>query len=538
MHLPLNLKDTAVHQYWLLLAATVLFGVYFLFVGNSAGFGFADEGYLYYLSWSILDGRLVYNDFELGSYPPGLFLLYAICFKLLGLSVSVGRATSAILLIANIWLCFLVVRTLATSRWAVLAIILSGLLPGPWHKAYVGTLFMAALLLGVRIHQKEAVRDFVFMGILIALSLQVRLDGAVCAAAMLLAALLGKPVTPRLMRRIGILVLSLILTMAPLLIYLADNHLADDYLMQLVNYFNMASERTTSWYRLQAPSLTQLRDGGLSSFAALFYGSITVLAAVGLLPLLTLLFNRRGNGKALHIQLLILLWALLNTPQYACERPDPAHLYQRGFVFVICTCFLLGPQGFRTLRRRGFHLVHTGLLLFLLLYLNFGLHSGAAGGLAWMQKKIRTVTLRNQMSFRVHPNSPWKAIAEKIDDQHTPGDRVAAIPYGPGLNFVLQLHPPGNRVIYFPNVISNTTEDVRTADQVSQADFILLAPNFRLSPNPAAALDCYAPALSDQLRKEFTVTMAKGSLLLLQPRNDTERQTTVNLVQCQEPPRR
>jgi Dolichyl-phosphate-mannose-protein mannosyltransferase len=535
MYNSLEYHSTPRLLWWLFLGSAIGFGGYYFYIGSSAVFGFADEGYLYYLGWSVSDGRFPYRDFELGSYPPGLFLYYALFFKILGSSIETGRIATTILMIVNVCLTYLLVRKISSHRLAIIAALAIGLVPGPWHKTYISTLYLASLYLAVQIHQRNSVREFVFMGIVMALAVQTRLDAAVCSVVILFFALWGKTLSRPLLNNIGFLLLAFILTLLPLLVYLGTAGLIDEFVMQLYHYGNLVAERTSTVYRLPAPSPRQLLQDGLFSFPALYYSSFLILFALGTFLLLRAplsLENRTGQWR---IALLLFIWLLLSTPQYAYERPDVPHLYQKGFAFIVCIFFLLGQNGLREISHKKIALLlKVTLILFFLLFMSYGLTSRSGGSLAWRDNQATSVTLSTGVTFKIHPESALKKVAIELDQLIDKTDNFAAIPYLPGLNFVFQTHTPGRKIHYFPNGIRNNQEDYNAASDISQANFILLQPNLKLSPSPGAAIPCYAPVLSEAINVNFQSVGEHGPFYLLQQRTSPLITLAKVLSECPE----
>ena len=501
----------------LFLSSVLLFGYYYFYINNSALFDFGDEGYIYYLGWSMLEGRLPYHDFQIDSYPPGVFLYYALFFKGLGVSIDIARIASVLLMFVNIWLCYCFVKKTAGSGLALLAAFIIGFIPGPWIKACITTLCLASIFLAVRIQSRNSIRDYVLMGVVIALGLQFRIDAVVCAVTLLILGVWGKTLNRQLIYHIGALILSGCIAMLPLLAYLGINNLVTEYLFQLTNYFNLVLERTSAWYKMPAPSLDQIMTEGVLGFPTLFFSSFLVITILFIFLIFKSIERCENKDTIVRVSLLLAVWLALSTPQYALERPDPYHFFQRGFALIVCALFLLGKNGLSSLHNFRFvKPFQVALILFLLLYGVNGIRSDASGSLGLRLSQIEPVHLSTGIVFKEPPDSPLRKIAIKIDQLSNQTDRLAAVPYLPGLNFVLQLHTPGKKVHYFPNKIRSKEEDFSAAAEISQANFILLLPYFQLSPNPKAALGCYAPLLSREINTKFISLVNYNHLRLLQ----------------------
>lgn len=521
---------------WLgLITGVSLLAWYYYFIGTSAPFDFSDEGYLYYLSWAMGEGKLPFRDFELTSYPPGLFAFYGVAFKLLGAGVATGRIVAVLWLITSVCLTYCLVREVAGRRLALPAALIVGLVPGPWHKAYIGTLCLAALLVALRIERRTGASSFILMGGVIGLGLQVRLDAAVGAVVLLLIA--GWRVAPvrQLTHHMLLLVAAMAVTMFPLLSFLGANGLIPDYGNQLLNFAAIAAERSAAWYRLPSPSITQLVSGGsVITFPWLYYTSFLIPIMLFALALKIFISNRFRDTPDLRVALLVAVWVLLSIPQYAVERPDAGHLCQRGFALIIGAFFLLGGNGcFKRYDGITRILLSIPVAGFLGLYLVYGLTVASGGGLAYRSSAVSQVRLANGMEVPVSSNGRWGELIKSVEKQSVASDRLAAVPYAPGLNFVLKLHTPGRKNHYFPNVIRTAEDESVAAAEIVAAQFIVFQPRVKLSPEPRAAFACYAPMMTQVINSEYTKIAGYDNPLLLVRKSDTDSLSSKNIAACQ-----
>lgn len=500
------MRSTAVGKP-LVLALIAAFAVYYYLIGSSAPFGFSDEGYLYYLAWIMGEGALPFRDFELSSYPPGLFACYALVFKILGAGVDSGRLLTGLWMITNVVLGYLLTRELAGHRLALVAAVLIGLVPGPWHKAYIGTLCLATLLLAIRMHTRKSAGDFILMGVVIGLGLQFRIDAAIGALVLLPVALWRSMPIPLLARHLALLVVAMGLTLLPLSIYLGTHGVLQDYFLQVLNFPSVAGERSSAWYRLPAPAVTQmLEGGGAALFAWIFYGSLLVPALLLAIVLKSFATKTNAHNSALgsSVLVLVMLWVLMSIPQYLIERPDEGHLYQRGFALVVGACFLVGTNGLSAIFKGPVPgVARISLILMLTLYGYGGMSTAAGGGWAQRSNAASAIQLPNGMKYVGGANSTWGRLALQISGSSRPSDLLAVIPYAPGLNFVLQLRMPGRKVHFFPNAIRNTAEDRATASELRDAKYIVYRPGVRLAPVAGAEFACYSPLTAAMINQEY-----------------------------------
>jgi len=474
-------------------------------ISAHAAFDVGDEGYLYYLSWAVSRGQIPFRDFELSTYPPGIFALYALAFDAFGTSIANARGLSIALLLINVALMFAVVRAFGARRFAWLAAMLLALAPGAWHKAYVATLCLSALWLALRIRRGAGVATYALLTMVIALGLQLRLDAAACAIALLLIAAWQAPAArPSPAKLFATCTVVFTLTLLPLLVWLAMQGVLDDYLRQLFAFLGIASERSGAWYRQPPPAFAEIfANGGTALFAALYFASF--LLPLGLIGTLIAQWRQR---KMLAVRdsdaLLVLVFVAMSLPQFLIERPDAVHLCQRGFALIVGGIWLLGPDGLRSaLPPAAAKIGRAVIAMFLFCLLLPGFVLDAGGGPGQLRTATHPVALVHGLRFMAADGSGWDSATRAIDHDLTAGDRIAAVPYAPGLNFILQTPTPGRRNYFLPNTIRAAHDDAEAATELASARFITLQPEFRLSPSPRTRIACYAPQLTALINTHF-----------------------------------
>lgn len=507
-------------------------GLYYYVIGRSAPFNFADEGYLYYLGWAMAGGKLPFRDFQLSSYPPGLFAFYAVTFKIFGAGINSGRCLSVLWMVANACISYALTRKLAGRKLAFFAALIIGLVPGPWHKAYIGALCLSTLALAARLHADHSAKNYILLGCVIGIGLQLRLDAAIGTLSVLPVAIWKSATGSLLIRHLALLTLAMILTMMPLAIYLGVNDILKDYLEQVLGFANVAAERSTAWYRLPAPTVMSLFDGGPQIiFAWLYYSSLLIPLCLIVMTVKLCAHKHKctDDFSRLKLTLLLAVWVLMSVPQYALERPDAGHLFQRGFVIVIGGCFLVGQNGLRaTFNGPISAIISIPVVLVLLLYAGYGLNCESGGSIAYRSNSAKTVQLPNGMAFIEPLGSSLGKVALEILNNTRQTEFVAAIPYAPGINFLVKRHTPGRMVHYFPNAIRTTDEDFIAASQLARAQYIVLQPAFKLAPTKRAELGCYAPITAELINSEYRrIPGFEGSLLLLRKADGVETGRTI-----------
>ncbi|KFN44634.1 glycosyltransferase family 39 protein [Arenimonas oryziterrae] len=506
----------------LLLAGLALIA-YYAWIAWQAPFNVGDEGYLYYLSWAMSLGQSPYRDFELSSYPPGLFALHGLVFRLFGASIESGRGFDALWLLANVGLAHGAVRGIAGRGPAWVATALVALIPGPWHLSYIATLSLASLWLGVRIQCDGRRWDHVWLGGVIGLGLQMRLDAAICAMALALLVSWRRAPATRLAGDLSALLGTALLTLLPLSIYLQQRGLFGDYLAQLGHFVGIASERSGAWYRLPPPGFDALFSGWPGAlFPALYFSSFAIVLGVCAVAGKQMRSWQWQDRAPLPLGVLVACWVLMNFPQHALERPDEWHLYQRGFAFVVGACCLLGQAPLRALFvHRTARTIHAVAAFCLLLFTIGGLWFPAGGGPGNLRGAGAVVVLPNGLRFVEPMDSDWGRAATDIVAETRPQDRIAGVPFAPGLNFITQRLTPGRRNHYMPNAIRTPNDDAQSAAMLARASHVALQPGFQFSPMPRAALGCYAPAISFVLNHDYDVRQGFAHPLLLARRPGT-----------------
>lgn len=89
---------------------------------NRVGFGLRidDEGYIVSLARRLQHGEVPYRDFTT-FYTPGIYLLLAGFFHLLGPSLMISRGLTMAVKLLNLTLAYLISRKLTSNRWALFA---------------------------------------------------------------------------------------------------------------------------------------------------------------------------------------------------------------------------------------------------------------------------------------------------------------------------------------------------------------------------------------------------------------------------------
>lgn len=103
-----------------------------------------DEAYLAYGAQRILDGEVLYRDFD-RNYPPGMYWLHAGLFAVLGPDLLLTRITSLVMLCIAAGGVFLVARPHLPRAAAIGAALMMVFLAPPPHKVFVSLAVVAGL---------------------------------------------------------------------------------------------------------------------------------------------------------------------------------------------------------------------------------------------------------------------------------------------------------------------------------------------------------------------------------------------------------
>ncbi|MEE2674756.1 MAG: glycosyltransferase family 39 protein [Myxococcota bacterium] len=183
-------SSTAARRAWLIRAGVALALVAFAVPLCRRSIVLADEGYILMQSWDLLNGKILYREMD-AFVTPGIWLLLAGTFKLLGPSVIASRVPALIALIALYGTGYRITSRLAGPGYAALALV--GLLVGTvwafpgWTFAFYSPFSVLFALLALdRLlawRDTERVRDLAWCGALVGLSIVFKQNYGVLALA-------------------------------------------------------------------------------------------------------------------------------------------------------------------------------------------------------------------------------------------------------------------------------------------------------------------------------------------------------------------
>lgn len=510
-----------------LAAVLVVAGAAVYYMAQAARFPFrlGDEGYLFHVADAVNHGRVLYRDVQLSLYPPELFHLFALVLRIVGRSIAGARMFMAAFLALDAGLAYLVARRFAGRFWAAVVTLVVGLVPGPWHKFYVGHCFLLVLLAALRAAEGDrGWRRFV-LGMAVAWCLYLRLDAFVVGLALMALVAARRTVTDSL-RAFVPAAAGLLCASVPLVVDLVRRGILGAFGRQLAGFTTIAAARTSASYRLSPPLVSDLgRWTSAGAFATLFYGSLVLPAGLALVLTLAARRRRRADadpspgGTSLLSGLILLLWVAGNLPQYALERPDASHLSQRMPALVLAAVAALAGAAPRVAWARLLRGAAAVLLLaFLGLYVGFMVRQAQGGSLGAAHLPARTVRLASGQVARIREGSGLDDVVNEVVARTRPGEAVATLPYAPGVNFLAERPLPTRYVYVLPSNAAAAEADYLDALERRPVREVVFDESFRFTTDEAAAFAHTAPRLAAELAAHYEETLRRGSLVVLRRR--------------------
>ncbi|MBF0125733.1 MAG: hypothetical protein HQM02_00830 [Magnetococcales bacterium] len=496
-------------------------------------FNWGDEGYLHYVAFALQSGQKLYDDIQVYSYLPGLFLLFQSIFELFGAGVFQGR----ILMMAGLVLVPMVFYATASrfvpTRLAFLMALILLLVPGPWDRSYIALLNLGLLAGACSILGDSPGRGGTHFGLMLGLALTLRIDAAYGGLILLLTcgalrwwqrdgSLEERPFA-WLWPTLG----TTLLAGSPVWLVLASQGILDDYGQQWFGFGGAMAHRI-GVERLPPPPLTALGAWSWTGLNAwIFYGSFVPFLLLLQETLRRFWESRPGVlRQEAALRILLCVWCLLQIPQYALERPDTPHLSQRAFAILLALAVALhaawGRSGlfprivaalmmaygvFYPLKMIAANEADTGFITLLGLGRNVSWHPLPNG-----------VSCPFSLPATPGTEDDYQRIITYIINNTTPNDRVATLPWQPGINFCAQRLMPGRHLFLFPEFMRPGIEEVVIAD-LSKAStrFIVLFPDLQLHQTPASLPAVFMPQVMAHLAHHETVLEGPGVRLLRRP---------------------
>ncbi len=279
-----------------------------------------DEGYLLYGVERVLEGELLYRDFE-RNYPPGLYAVFAGLFRWFGEDYLVTRYFSWVLLGLLAGFSFLLARRLAPWWMALFAGFVPIAFPPPWHKTFVPFCLVLGLLICSTLTRRGSRSKTIWCGLgLGALGLFRQEAAAFCfllASGTLL--LRGNRSWRESLRHLGLLIFGAAVLWIPVVAFFAWHGCLDEMLEQIL----FGGARVNSGMHLPFPKLERLSKRPLP--IALFYWP-GVMVALGAIATAFSLRNKAPRDRVLVWGQWTVIAALMHV--LVLSRSDISHLKQ------------------------------------------------------------------------------------------------------------------------------------------------------------------------------------------------------------------
>lgn len=501
----------------LLVAASVLYYGSYL---AAFPFSFADEGYLYYIAQRFGEGAVPYRDIHLVSYFPGLFYLFSPLAGLEEGAVIWARALMLVGLVAKVLLMWACARRIGGERTAVCAALIVMLVPGPWHKFYIGTLSLWVLYSILRYSREPVRHNAVLLGAAVGSALILRIDVAIAGVALAVLVLVFKA------RRNGasmdLLIAPLVaLTLAlPLLGFIFARGVATEYWAQWLSFAPRIGTRLVSTAAYTPPGLDALLGWGYATATAwVFYLAVLVVAANLVTNAATWLWHSLRRMQALEdshvVAVFVVLWTLSGFPQFALERPDVGHLTQYAS-FVVLAGVLL----FRCLQdwmppRVCWTIGACIAGLFVAKHLYYA-EGGSAGVLA---SPAHWVTLSSGFTYPTSDAEPYYELLEEVLERSQVDDEIIALPYAPGIAYATGRRLWGREVFLAPgSLVGDGVLEAYLRDLHEQPPrLVFYDTKMSYTRDDQGRLAQFAPGIHDALNTSFRIVSEHGSRRLLVP---------------------
>ncbi|OHB30094.1 MAG: hypothetical protein A2790_04965 [Phenylobacterium sp. RIFCSPHIGHO2_01_FULL_69_31] len=459
-------------------------------------FNMGDEGYLYYIAWRVQQGARLFEDIELFTYAPGLFQLWGEWFDLFGPTVASGRALGVLLAALNVALSYGVARALGLRFGPAIGIAAVILLSYPWlFRGHILLLSQLALLLSLFAQSSAGRLPLALLGALVIVGAAVRIDAAATAGALAFGSVMLRLEAHRSLAKLGSDVLAGLIgaTLAGLAVALAYSQVGvlAGWLGQLRDFAGFAHSRSVAWYKLPFP---RLGGPGSDLMTLLMLSS----AAWPLLGVAAAFYKRWQSASPEWRKLALLsLFAVVNLPQFLIERPDGAHLADRAFAIVLLIAGLLSAAG----HNRHLRVVGAAGMIWLAALVVWSFRD--AGTLHGAARVPALAVMLAGEPVPLPEDRHLVVALQYLDRNLGPQESLASLPFAPGANFVLKRPMPSPQVNFFPfNQQRVGSEDaLRRGLAAPTLRYVLLQPDFQMSPDPRANISCYAPRLAADLNR-------------------------------------
>jgi len=481
----------------------------------------SDEGYLCYGTHRVLDGQTPGADFH--AYEPGRYWVLAPFFLAFGEDVVVERA---VLLFLRVLICvfaYMAARCILPIPLAVIAIVPSLLVPGPWHKTWFSLIMLAAYLLA-QLHINRPHEGGPWLGGLVAgAGFVFRLDIGIFATLIWVVAMIAaarkaddRAGFGRQMTRFTIAAVGPIAAACVVMVFQGGLFRAVTF--YVYEYLNASSGLERIHPKIAGfPSLVDgFRKAPTDLFELMIW--LSMASALLLAVVITIRWRRESSAPA-PLLLLWIAWACAFAGVYF--QPDRSHLLQNGpllWIVMASSFFLVENE----VRRRGRCAAHSyawcsGLFTTVIFGALVAENLFSAGINSYYTGSIRMRFGPHERSRLPHASlklDPWvneeyQGVLDFINDHTKASDGIATCFCLPMFNFLGERDNPTNLDILFPHTVGRADQQRRFLDNLSGVRLLIVNPcefnhdRPRHCPADDHTLEDFAPAVVAHIETEW-----------------------------------
>jgi hypothetical protein len=201
-----------------------------------------DEGSFLYFGWMIVKGKVLYRDL-FNEKAPGVFFIVAFIFFLFGKNIFAVRILSMLLSILTALIIFKIGVKINNPLMGLISAILYEFEPISLFystQVYTETFMIFFLVLAVYFYipanEKNSYWHYLFVGILIGLSAIMRQTGALLLFVITLHRVYNRDTIKRFLQSIGILIIGVLLSIIPIIIYFQAVNALSDAIYDIILY--------------------------------------------------------------------------------------------------------------------------------------------------------------------------------------------------------------------------------------------------------------------------------------------------------------
>ena len=310
----------------------------------------------------------------------------------------------------------------------------------------------------------------------------------------------------------------------PMLVWFAAQGILQEHLGEWLRFLGLAWERSISAVRMDPPPLVALASLSVQAVETwVFYGSFVPVA---LLCPKAVRDGRQRPSRVFERQrlasiIVILVWSVLNLPQYAVERPDCNHLTRYAFAFLLPLAIVVtdAAASFRKspsrLRSASAVAVIAALSLYGMTFvakftiLGYGgnLLAGHSGSIAWMRAPVEWYSLTNGVSYPMWAIPEINKLLDHIIRKTEPDEPVASLPYHPEVNFLTQRLSPTRYVfLYTQSMRPGVEEEYIEQIRLGRVPYIFIQPEGAMTAGKPTRLKDFAPRLDAEIGNSYRIS--------------------------------